>query len=123
MKRDLPDTDLIDALVFWWRYESGWLPVEGYPSECPSTAGYRTSRQHDTDNGAFETDQRGQFAKRIAEAVNRVPQPERMALYFVARNRACGVQVWKSPRLPADDVDRAKVVAEALELFARELGM
>lgn len=119
----LPDTDLIDALVFWWRFESSWLPVEAYPTECPSTAGYRTSRQHDSDNGAFETDQRGQFARRIGEAVGRVRQPERTALYVLARNRACGVQVWQSPRLPSDDVERAEVVADALELFARELGL
>lgn len=123
MKRDLPETDLIDALVFWWRYESAWLPVEGYPSECPSTAGYRTSKQHDTDNGAFETDRRGVWAKSIGEAVNRVKQPERTALYMMARNRATGVQVWRSPRLPADDVERAAMVAAALELFARELGL
>jgi len=74
MTRDDPAIgreDLIEALVFWWRYEKSWSPVEGYPTECPSTMGYRTSRQYDDGNGAMETDSRGRWAQQIGAAVDR----------------------------------------------------
>lgn len=125
MTRDDPAIgreDLIEALVFWWRYEKSWSPVEGYPTECPSTMGYRTSRQYDDGNGAMETDSRGRWAQQIGAAVDRVPQPHRTALQFLARNRATGVSVWRSPRLPADDVERLQLVADAVDMLARELG-
>jgi hypothetical protein len=117
-----PD-DLLEALVFWWRFEKGWIPVEGYPTECPSTAGFKASRQHDDTNGAFDTDERGRWAQQIGHAVNRVPQPHRTALYVLARNRATGASVWMSPRLPADDVERAQMVADAVDMLGRELGL
>lgn len=113
--------DLIDMLCLWWRCESQWMPVAGYPHECPSTHGYRASRQHDDGNGAFETDERGRLAISIGEAVQRVPEPHRTALYFLARNRATGAQVWMSPRLPIDPDERAEMVSAALEMFGREV--
>lgn len=118
MKRDI---DLIELLVLWWRHESQWSPVEGYPAECPSTAGYRASRQYDDGNGAQETDARGQLAQHIGRIVANIGEPHRSALHLVARNRSSGVSVWTSVRLPADADARARVVAEAMELFAGQL--
>ena len=118
MKRDI---DLIELLVLWWRHESQWTPVEGYPQECPSTAGYRASRQYDDGNGAQETDARGQLAQHIGRVVANIAEPHRSALHMVARNRSSGVSVWTSVRLPADADARAAVVAEAMELFADAL--
>ena len=118
MKRDI---DLIELLCLWWRHESQWTPVEGYPRECPSTAGYRASRQYDDQNGSQEADARSQLAVHIGHIVAAIEEPYRSALHMVARNRSSGVSVWVSPRLPADKDARAAVVAEAMELFAGAL--
>jgi hypothetical protein len=118
MKRDDINADILDMLVFWWRYERGWLPVAGYPEECPSTRGYKVSGQYDDANGAGETDARGMLAKRIGHAVASIEEPYRSALYLLARNRATGVSVWISPRLPTDDVLRAELVADAVDKLA-----
>ena len=118
VKRDDPQQDILDMLVFWWRYERGWLPVAGYPEECPSTRGYKVSSQYDTDNGAEETDARGMLAKRIGHAVASIDEPYRSALYLLARNSSTGVSVWISPRLPTDDTERAQLVAEAVDRLA-----
>lgn len=127
MDREPVEETWISALVLWWRYESGYQYVKGYPKECPSTRDYRTSRQYD-DMGipdrdgiirepTADTDARGREAKRVGNIVNSLPEPYRTALYTLARNRATGVTVWKSPRLPQDDTQRARVVADALEMF------
>lgn len=112
------DQNLLELLALWWKYESQWTPVQGYPPECPSTAGYRASRQYDDCNGAAETDERGKLAARVGHAVNAIPEPERTALHFVARNQATGVAVWRSARLPKDDMERAIVVARAMDMLA-----
>jgi hypothetical protein len=112
-------SDLLSRLVVWWRYERQLMPVEGYPTECPTTAGYKASRQYDGDNGAAETDARGLAAIRFGRAVDGMEEPYRTALYIVARNRATGVSVWISPRLPADKDKRAEIVSEALDRLSR----
>lgn len=121
MRRDSLPFDTLDLLVLWWRVENGWLPVEGFPHECPSTAGFRTSRQYDDHNGAQETDARGQLAEAVGRVVNGLAEPYRTALYVLARNRATGVQVWVSARLPQDQDERARTVARAIELFESAL--
>lgn len=115
------DIDPIELLVLWWRAERGWTPVEGYPVECPSTRGWRASRQYDDGNGAFDTDARGALIRRIGHAVAAIPQPYQTALYLLARNRATGAQLWRSPRLPDDEQDRAEIVAEAVQRFSEQL--
>lgn len=111
------DFDPLELLALWWKAEHAWLPVEGYPTECPSCRDYRTSRQYDSHNGADETDARGMLIRHVNQAVQQVPEPFRTALYVLARNQATGVTVWRSARLPADDQARAQMVAEALEMF------
>lgn len=125
MTRDdalLTQEQLIDLLCQWWRYESQWRPVKGYPPESPSMRGYRTSKQYDDANGAAETDARGQTARMVGHVVSEMPEPERTALQFLARNRATGVVVWVSPRLPKDEAKRAELVARALDLFGMMWG-
>lgn len=115
------DADAIGLLVLWYRCEQfGALRVLGYPGECPSTQGYKTSRQYDDINGAAETDERGELAKHVGHAVNSLQEPYRTALYFLARNSATGVAVWRSPRLPEGEALES-IVSEALELFQERL--
>jgi hypothetical protein len=116
----MDDESLISLLVLWWRVESEWSPVEGYPAECPSCAGYRTSRQYDDANGAGEIDARGRTARHVGEVVDRIPEPWRTVLYMLARNRATGVDVWISPRIDQQQSERLRL--EALERFGECVG-
>lgn len=109
------DDHLLDLLTLWWRVESQYNPVEGYPAECPSCHGYRASRQYDDMNGAIETDTRGRVALHVGHIVNAMPEPFRTALHILARNRATGVNVWVSARIPAER--REVVTRQALDLF------
>jgi hypothetical protein len=112
-------SNLLDLLALWWRYERQQLPVQGYPVECPTTAGYRASRQYDDGNGAAETDERGSLALSVGRAVDGMEEPYRTALYIAARNRVTGASVWISPRLPTDKDERAQIVADALDMLSK----
>ena len=120
MPADTP-LDLVGLLVMWHQSASHWLPVAGYPQECPSTAGYRTSRQYDDGNGAGEADERHRLVLHIGHAIDRVAEPYRTALCILARNRSTGSAAWHSPRLPTDADARAEMVSEALDLLAEEI--
>ena len=121
MGRNSADIDPLELLVLWWRAERGWTPVEGYPVECPSTRGWRASRQYDDANGALDTDERGLLIRHIGQVVASIPDPHRTALYLVARNRATGVSVWRSARLPENDDERAELVADAVQMFVERV--
>ena len=109
--------DLISLLVLWHRLDS-LAVVAGYPSESPSCAGYKTSRQYDSDNGSFESEARSDEAHAVGRLVMLMDDPFRTALCLLARNRATGVTVWRSPRLPADQDECREVLAEALSMLS-----
>ena len=116
------DIDAIALLVLWHRCEqSGALRALGMPAECPSTQGYKTSRQYDDTNGAAETDERGLLAKAVGGIVDSLQEPYRTALYILARNKSTQAAVWSSPRLPQDKDEVAEIVAEALAQFSERL--
>jgi len=50
-----------------------------------------------------------------------IPDPYRTALYLVARNRATGVSVWRSTRLPENEDERAELVADAVQMFVERV--
>jgi hypothetical protein len=117
MKRD-DDSATLDLLVLWYRHEKQQSWVQGYPVECPTTSGYRASRQYDDANGAQETDMRGRMAIAVGHVVQSIATPYRWALYEVAANRATGVDVWRNPRLPHDKAERDAITEKALAMFA-----
>lgn len=116
------DIDAIGLLVLWYRCEqAGAMRALGYPAECPTTRGYKASRQYDDGNGASETDERGQMAKTVGKVVDGMPEPYRTALYVLARNRSTGADVWRSARLPMGELERAEIVGEALAMFIEQV--
>ena len=114
MNRDDIEIDVLELLDLWWRYERRWLPVEGFPAECPSTSGWRASRQWDDQNGAFDGEAEAKLAQRVGQLVAQVEQPWLSALHMLARNRATGASVWRSPYVPTDADERAELVLQAV---------
>lgn len=111
------DFDPFELLALWWKAESQWSPVAGFPDVCPSCAGWRSSRQYDSDNGAADGDSRGMLIRHVGGVVRQIDEPYRTALYMLARNIATGAQVWRSARLPENTQARASVVSDAVEIF------
>ena len=110
-------SDVHDMLVLWHRRESLWNPVEGFPIECPSTAGYRASRQYDSDNGAADADYTTRVISHVDSVIEAMEDPHKTAIKLFARNRATGASVWRSPRLPDDKELAAEITHEAIEIF------
>ena len=112
----------LDALLIMWHtfasQESiGW----GYPSRAPASHQYRVSRQYDYENGAIDGDADRAIAEAVGHQVGKMADPYRTALHINARNLKTGVSVWASPRLPANQMERARVVADARQMLASRL--
>ncbi len=111
--QDTREEMLSDLLARWHRWSVHTPPATGYYKENPSCKMYRASRQYDTENGAFDTDRENSTMEAIDHAIDRLQQPWKTAVEFNARNLATGVWVWMSPRLPADDIERAHLLMHA----------
>lgn len=106
--------ELISDLLRRWHIRAvSTPPLTGYYTSNPACKLYRVSRQYDTDNGALDTDQDGQILEVVGYAIDQLEQPYKTAVEFNARNLATGAAVWRSPRLPADDIERAQLVVVA----------
>lgn len=107
------DATLNDLLSRWHTWASDERTAEGYPTVSPACKQYRASRQYDSDNGAFDQDRENSTMEAFDHCVQSVHQPHRTALAINARNLATGFSVWRSPRLPEDELQRALMVSDA----------
>lgn len=111
--RDESDELLNDLLSRWHRYASSYAPATGYPRANAACRLYRVSRQYDDQNGNLDGDIEGSIMEAVGHAIDTLDQPWRTAIQFNARNLATGAAVWNSPRLPADEFERAHLVMHA----------
>jgi hypothetical protein len=115
------DEALNQLLEDWHRWASDERIALGYPSTAAGTQQYRTSRQYDSHNGALDQDVENVVMSGVDACVNSIPQPHRNALHINARNLATGLTVWRSPRLPEDELARALMVSDARAMLAATL--
>lgn len=93
----------------------------GYPTECPSTRGYRSSQQWrgcdvDDDGDVYLTAPDPFVAKAgelVQKLVNGMDRMHQMALAYQARSLATGVWAIRHPRLPNDQDELAMLIADA----------
>ena len=115
------DTILNSLLTDWHHWCKRYRYGKGYPSADVSCRPARASRQYDDSNGALDAALEDSTMEAFDAAAHRVPQPWLTALQFSARNMATGVQVWISPRLPVDPMERAVLNLEARNKLLKEL--
>lgn len=120
MQNDI-DVLLNDLLASWHKWASRYRYGKGYPAAAASCRPARASRQRDDENGALDAAIEDSRMEAMDAAMSRVPQPHLTALQFQARNMATGNSVWISPRLPADQMERAVLTLEARNKLLKEL--
>lgn len=104
---------LNDLLSRWHAHCQGYSAGKGYPSADAVCKHAKTSSVWDGWNGAQDEATNRQIMAEFDAAMWDVPQPYLTALQFQARNLYTGKQVWTSPRLPADDIERGVLIMEA----------
>ena len=112
---------LNDLLARWHQWSSSYSFGKGYPSVDSACRYSRTSRQYDDENGALDSAVDNKIMEAFDAAVWTIPQPHLTAIQFQARNFNSRAQVWNSPRLPADEIERGVILMEARNMLMRAL--
>ena len=120
MKSDVDN--LLDSLLAdWYKWSRHYRFGKGYPSCDVACRQSRTSRQYDDQNGALDGALDDSVMESFDAAMDRVEQPWRTALSFVAKNMHVRVAVWTSPRLPADRLELGIMIRQARTKLVHEL--
>lgn len=115
---------LNDLLSRWHAHCQGYSSGKGYPSADAVCKHAKTSSVWDGWNGAQDEATAKMIMAEFDAAMWDIPnhpRPYLTALQFQARNLYTGHQVWKSPRLPADDIERGVLIMEARVLLMKGL--
>ena len=119
----ISDEDRIvnDLLARWHHWASDERTARGYRSVSPAFVQFRASRQYDDGNGALDVDVEDRLMRGIDSIVEAIAQPFQTALQINARILCTGAAVWRSPRLPQDELARAFLVSDARALLVARL--
>ena len=112
---------LDDILCRWHQWASGGSVASGYASRALVCGDFRVSRQYDDVNGALDDELDHATMKSVDFQVSEMRDPWRSAIHANARALVVGAAVWSSPRLPADRVERLRVIADARVELTRRL--
>ena len=108
---------LNDLLARWHVWSSSYSFGKGYPSVDSACRDSRTSKQYDDQNGALDAAVENRIMEGFDAVMWQMPnttqQPYLTALQFQARNFHTRAQVWKSPRLPTEQMELVVVLMEA----------
>lgn len=111
---------LDDLLSRWHSWARSYSPV---PS-CGADPMFRNAKSPHSSHSAGEvTDAKAESDQMQAVDfhVGEMRDPHRSAIHIHARNCCTGRNVWLSPRMPADPIERAVILMEAKNLLTRRL--
>lgn len=116
---------MAEQLDGWLRQWHSWCQTHvystGFYSVNPACRQARASRQYDYENGAIDAHVDAVEMEAVDAIISAIDDPWRTALMIQARNLWSGVSVWRSPRLPADEAERAVLLIEARNKLLRGL--
>ncbi len=111
---------LDDLLSRWHHWAKGYIPVP----TCGADPMFRDAKSPHSSHSAYEvTDAKVESdrMKSVDFHVSEMKDPHRSAIYIHARNCYTGRNVWLSPRLPTDPLERARILGEAKSMLIGKL--
>lgn len=120
MTNDIQDV-LSGLLADWHLWSRHTADRAGLPGRAAGFGQSRSNSQFDWENGLESEMVERRIMQGFDAAIHRVPQPWLTALSFEARNLAVRHQVWVSPRLPVDRIEREALILDARNRLLKEL--
>ena len=111
---------LDDILSRWHSWAKNYKANQQTPRD-PVFRDAKSGRGWDSTDEIIEDEITNSMMEAVDFQVGEMKDPYRAAIYVLARNLSTGRSVWLSPRLPADPLERAAVVAEARNILTRKL--
>lgn len=111
---------LDDLLARWHHWARGYVPVP----VCGAGPMFRNAKSPHSSHSAYEvTDAKVErdCMQSVDFHVTEMKDPHRSAIYIHARNCYTGRNVWLSPRLPTDPLERSRILGEAKSMLIGKL--
>lgn len=104
---------LDELLSSWHEWQMRFKPVRTWKGSALVCGNYRSGRWNDDDNGELDAELERLNVEAVDFAVSKLEPLASAAIHQEARNLAAGLQVFVSPRLPADRDERRRVINRA----------
>lgn len=111
---------LDDLLARWHHYCKGYSPVPVKGAD-PMFRQATRPRGYDTVNAILDDEAERIKMEAMDFHVYELQDPHRSAILILARNCYTGRNVWLSPRLPRDAMERGTIIMEARNQLTRRL--
>lgn len=111
---------LEDLLSRWHHWAKGYRPIPSCGAD-PMFRNAKSAKGYDTTAEVIEDEITNAQMKAIDFQVGEMAEPHRSAIYIHARNCYTGHNVWLSPRLPKDPMERAKILGDAKSVIIGKL--
>lgn len=115
------DRDLDDLLCRWAQWARPVSIGRGFNRQALVLGQYKVSRQYDDVNGALDLHIEHEQCKAIDFEISCIPQPHYTAIHSEGRRLVVCADVFKSPRLPENRIERAKLILEARQMLMMRL--
>jgi len=112
---------ILDDLLAEWHKWSKAFAILGSHGTAPMFTGQVSSRQWDSESDVVDGTLHNTQMEAVDFHIGEMKPEHRTAIYLNARNLHTGKQVWNSLRLPSDQTERQKVVAEARNILVKRL--
>jgi hypothetical protein len=120
MMRDDFHDRLDDLLSRWHHWAKGYIPVPTCGAD-PMFRNAKSSKSWDSTAEVVEDELTNSQMKSVDFHVGEMKDPHRSAIYIHARNCYTGRNVWLSPRLPQDPMERAQILGDAKAILIGKL--
>ena len=117
---EVVNAEIDDLLILWHNH----LMHGGIVRRCRSSSAgdyYITSRQYDDMNGALDAALEIRKVNAVDFAVSEMVDPYRAAMHMQAKALTLGIEVFISPRMPADPAERVIVTKMARRMLCHNL--
>lgn len=111
---------LDDILARWHHWARAYIPVPVCGAD-PMFRNAKSAKGYDTTSEVVEDEITALQMKAVDFQVSEMKEPHRSAIYIHARNCYTGRNVWLSPRLPTDPLERARILGEAKSMLIGKL--
>ncbi|CAN7187398.1 hypothetical protein [Acidovorax sp. LjRoot117] len=113
--------EILDSLLSEWHsWARSYSPVPTCGAD-PMFRNAKSAKGWDTTDQVMEDEIRDKTMKAIDFQVSEMKDPHRSAIHIHARNCCTGHNVWLSPRLPKDPMERTVILMEAKNQITRRL--
>lgn len=121
MKRDYTQAEHLDSILAeWHHWAKGYMPIPTCGAD-PMFRNAKTPKGWDSTSDVVDDEITNSQMKTIDFHVGEMKDPHRSAIYIHARNCYTGRNVWLSPRLPKDPLERAQILGDAKAILIGKL--